>query len=426
MFVRWTWCRAFLHRGWWAVTSVYLVVDAHLTASELVLVGVGQSAAALVFEVPAGVLADTVSRKWSLVVSHALMGAAMVATGMVSGFVPVLVTQMLWGLAWNFAGGADVAWISDELGEPGAVSAVLMRAEQAQLTGTVAGLAGVSALAWLTGPGTAMTAAGTAMLLLGLYVVARFPERRFRPVRAKQTSARGRTRSVVARPGSIRARARWVGAKTRSGGAMQWAVLMRGVALVRGSRVVVGIFAATFLVSGVVNAFGRLYPLRLVEVGLAVDPVVWLGGLGVLMSLGGAVALRLVRRRLDGVRTLRRGFVVAGAVAGVGVVGLAVAPEEFGGSLAVLLAAGALPLTRTFTTVWINELAVSAVRATVHSLLAQAKYLGEIACGFAVAAVAHLSSTPRGLLVCAALVVVAVWLVGRIGLPGREHCGSRR
>ena len=379
--MRWTWCRALLHRGWWAVTGVHLVVNADLTASELVLIGVGQSAAALVFEIPAGMLADTVSRKWSLVVSHVLMGAAMLATGLVSGFVPVLLaTQMLWGLSWNFAGGADVAWISDELDEPESVAAVLMRAEQAQLTGTVAGLVSISGLAWLIGPGRAMVLAGAAMVVLGLYVVVRFPERRFRPVRAR----------------------RW---------AASWSILVRGSALVRASRVILGIFAATFLVSGVVNAFGRLYPLRLVDAGLSVDPVVWLGGLGVLMSLAGAAALRLVRPRLHGVHTLRRGFVATCVVAVAGVIGLAVAPEEISGSLAVLLAAGALPLTRSFTTIWINEQTVSGVRATVHSLLAQAKYAGEIACGFAIAAVAHLATMSLALLICGGLLAIAVFLV---------------
>jgi MFS family permease len=389
VFVRWTWCRAVLHRGWWAVTSVYLVIDAHLPASELVLIGVGQSIAAMLFEVPAGMLADTVSRKWSLVVSHVLMGTAMLATGLVSGFVPVLATQMLWGVSWNFASGADVAWISDELDEPTAVSAVLMRAEQAQLTGTVAGLVSISGLAWLTDPSSAMMLAGATMLLLGLYVVARFPERRFRPVRVKRWSA-------------------------------SWSILARGSALVRASRVILGIFAATFLVNGVVNAFGRLYPLRLVDVGLSVDPLVWLGGLSVLMSLGGAAALRLVRPHINGVHTLRRGFVTACTVGAVGVTGLAVAPEEISGSLAVLLAAGALPLTRTFTTIWINEQTVSAVRATVHSLLAQAKYLGEIACGFAIAAVAHLATMPVALLICGGLLAIAALLVQHIGSPRPE------
>jgi len=390
VFVRWTWCRALLHRGWWLVTSVYLVVDARLPAAELVLIGVGQSAVALLFEVPAGVLADTFSRKWSLVVSHVLMGAAMLATGLVGGFVPLLATQMLWGLSWTFASGADVAWISDELAEPARVSVVLMRSEQAQLTGTVAGLVGIGGLAWLTKPGTAMVLAGAAMLLLGLYVVVGFPEQRFVPVRAKRWSA-------------------------------SWSILTRGSALVRGSRVVLAIFAATFLVNGVVNAFGRLYPLRLVDIGLSADPVVWLAGLGVLMSLAGAAGLRLVRPHTDGVHTMRRGYVIACAVAAVGVVALAGAPEEYSGSLAVLLAAGALPLTRTFGTIWVNRQTSSTVRATVHSLLAQAKYLGEIICGLALAAIAQLATMSIALVACGALLAITILLVQRFGSSRPER-----
>ncbi|RKR85903.1 MFS transporter [Micromonospora pisi] len=390
VFVRWMWCRALLHRGWWLVTSVYLVVDAHLSASELVLIGVGQSVVSLLFEVPAGVLADTFSRKWSLVVSHVLMGAAMLATGLVSGFMPLMATQMVWGLSWTFASGADVAWISDELDDPARVSAVLMRSEQAQLTGTVAGLVGVGGLAWLTRPGTALVLAGAAMLLLGLYVVVGFREHRFVTVRTKRWSA-------------------------------SWSILIRGSTLVRGSRLVLAIFAATFLVNGVVNAFGRLYPLRLVDLGLSVDPVVWLAGLGVLMSLAGAAGLRIVRPHIDGVHTVRRGYVIACAVAVVGVVGLVGAPGENSGSLAVLLAAGALPLTRTFSTIWVNRQTSSDVRATVHSLLAQAKSLGEITCGLAIAAIAQFADMSIALVTCAALLVITILLVQYFGSPRSER-----
>jgi hypothetical protein len=31
VFARWVWCRAVLHRGWWLVASVYMVVDARLS-----------------------------------------------------------------------------------------------------------------------------------------------------------------------------------------------------------------------------------------------------------------------------------------------------------------------------------------------------------------------------------------------------------
>ena len=131
VYLRWTWWRAVLHRGWWLATSVYLVVDAHLSPSQLVLIGVAQAATALTFEVPAGVVADTISRKGSLVVSHVLMGTAMIATGLVTDFGWLVATQMLWGLSWNFASGADVAWITDELDEPARISGVLVRSGRA-------------------------------------------------------------------------------------------------------------------------------------------------------------------------------------------------------------------------------------------------------------------------------------------------------
>ncbi|SDK84988.1 Major Facilitator Superfamily protein [Nonomuraea maritima] len=380
--MRWVWCRAVLHRGWWLVTSVYLVVDARLTASELVLIGVAQAVAALVFEVPAGVVADTLSRKWSLVVSHVLMGIAMVATALVSDFPALMATQMLWGVSWTFASGADVAWISDELDDPARVPVVLIRAEQAQLIGTVVGLAGVGGLAWLTERSTAMVLAGAAMLLLGLYVVVGFREQRFVPV----------------------SRRRWSAA---------WVILVRGSRLVRDSRVLLAVFAATFLVTGVADAFGRLYPLRLVVLAPAVDPVVWFTGLGVLMCLVGAVVLRVVQPRISGPHTARRGYAVACGVAAAGSGCLALAYEATSASLAVLLAAGALPLTRSFGTIWVNSQTVGAVRATVHSLLAQAEYAGKIVCGLAVAVIADLAGAVPALMVCGALLVIAIIIVQR-------------
>ena len=370
VFVRWTWWRAALHRGWWLVTSVYLIADAHLSAAQLVLIGVGQAAVALLFEVPAGVVADAVSRKWSLVISHVLMGSAMIATGLVTGFGALLATQMVWGLAWTFASGADVAWITDELDDPAQTTLVLMRYGRAQLTGAVAGMLGVGALALVTRRGAAMVLAGAAMLLLGVFVVARFRERRLAPV-------------------------------ARS------SILVQGIALVRGSRVLLVLFAATFVVNGVAGAFGRLYPLRLVEIGLPGDPVAWLAVLGVLTYLAGAAALRFWAPQV------RAGYLIACAVGALGAGALAVAPDPMSASVAVVLAAGALPLARTFGTIWVNRQAHSEVRATVHSLLAQAEYLGGIVCGLAVAAVAEAAGLPVALAACGALLVGTIVLVYR-------------
>ena len=385
VFLTWIWWRAVLHNGWWLVTSVYLVVDADLSPSQLVLIGGAQGVIALVFEVPAGVVADAISRKWSLVVSHVLMGAAMIATGLVTDFGPLVATQMLWGLSWTFASGADVAWITDELDEPARISVVLMRSGRAQLTGAAAGMVGVGALASLMQRSTAMVLAGAAMLLLGLYVVFRFREEGFVATSTRRWSA-------------------------------SWSILVRGSALVRRSRAIRLMFAATFLVNGAADSFGRLHPRRLVDLGLPSDPVAWFTALGVLTLLVGAAALRVAEPHVDDVRTALRGYVIACAAGAVGLIGLAGAPEEVSGSAAVLLVAGiALPLTRTVGTIWVNRQTSGDVRATVHSFLAQAEYGGEIACGLAIAVVARLAGLSFALVTCGALFAITIFLIHRLG-----------
>jgi hypothetical protein len=171
--------------------------------------------------------------------------------------------------------------------------------------------------------------------------------------------------------------------------------------------------AATFLVNGVAGTFGRLYPRRLVDTGLPTDPTAWLTGLGVLAFLAGALALRIAQAYIDGARTVRRSYLIACAVAAVGAIGLAGAPEKTSGSVAVLLAAGALPLSRTFGTIWVNRQTGSDVRATVHSVLAQAEHLGGIACGLAIATVARFTDLPFALATCGALLISTVVLVQR-------------
>ncbi|MDQ5822477.1 MAG: MFS transporter [Actinomycetota bacterium] len=384
VFLRWIWWRAVLHNGWWLVTSIYLVVDADLSPSQLVLIGVGQAIVALVFEVPAGVLADTISRKWSLVVSHLLMGTAMLATGLVTDFPSLVATQMLWGLSWTFASGADVAWITDEFDEPGRISVVLMRSGRVQLLGAAAGILGVGALAAVTQRSTAMVLAGAAMLLLGLYVALRFPEQRFIPASTRRVSA-------------------------------SWSILVRGFRLVRRSRAILLMFAAWFLVNGAAIASGRLQARRLVDLGLPSDPVVWFTALGVLTLLVGAGALRVMERHIEGTRTALRGYAIACTAGAVGLIVLAGAPEGVSGSAAVLLVAGiALPLTRTLGTIWLNRQTSSDVRATVHSLLAQAEYTGEIACGLGVAAVARFAGLSAALLTGAALFALAVFITASV------------
>jgi MFS family permease len=386
VYLRWIWWRAVLHNGWWVVTSVYLVVDARLAPSLLVLIGVAQAAVALVFEIPAGAVADAISRKWSLVFSHLLMGAAMMLTGVVTDFAAVVGAQMLWGLAWNFASGADVAWITDELDDPERISAVLVRSSRAQLTGAACGVVAVGALGSMMQRSTAMITAGAAMVLLGLYVIRRFPERRF---------TRASARRAVA----------------------SWSILRRGARLVRGNRSIMLMVVATFPVSGAAQA-GRLYQRRLVDLGFPADPVIWFAALSILVLAVGAVALRVAERRISAADTGLGLYSAACAVGAVGLISLAAAKDEVSGSAAIVLSAGiGTPLTRTLATIWVNRETPGPVRATVHSVLAQAEYAGKIVCGLALAAVAAFAGLPPALVASALLFALTIVLVQRFQPP---------
>ncbi|HZX07743.1 MFS transporter [Kribbella sp.] len=385
VFLRWTWLRAVLHNGWWLVTSVYLVVDAGLSPAELVLIGSVQSAFALVFEVPAGVIADTISRKWSLVISQVLMGTAMLATGLVTSFPALLATQVLWGISWTFASGSDVALITDELDDPGTVNLVLARAARVQLTGAATGLVILGVLAWTTRRDVTIVIAGAGMTVLAVYVAVRFTEHNFVPTRGRRWTA-------------------------------SWNTFRGGVTLVRQNRGILLIFAATFLVNGASDAAGRLTQKRLLDLGLPAtpDPIIWFTALGVTGLALGAVVLRLATRRISGAHAA--GDYALAALAGVvSMLLLAFAPGPAVGAIAVVLLNGIVtPLTRVISTIWVNARTTAGIRATTHSFLAQLEYLGEITCGLTVSTIAGLTTVPLALTACAVLFAATAVLMRQL------------
>ncbi len=381
-YVRWIFLRAVFHRGWWLVTSLYLVVDANLSPLQLVMLGSAQGLTVILFEVPTGVLADTFSRKWSLVVSHVLMGTAMLSTGLVTSFPVLVLTQMLWGLSWTFATGADVAWVTDELDEPDRIGLVLTRAARWGQFGAALGLIGFGLLAWQAALWVAVVTAGAMMLLLGLYVVMQFPEHRFAP--APQTRLRD--------------------------------TLVLGFSAAKANPSIGLVLIVTLLVNGADEAFNRLFAKRLLELGLpqAPDPIVWLTLLGLVTLAVGAIALQVVERRLAGQPPLR--FLYAGAVA-LGVLGLilfGVAPNPLVAMAGVVVVHGiAWNLVRVIGVIWVNRQAQTGVRATLQSFLSQAENLGEITLGLGLGVLANAFGISVAMFGAAALAALALALIVR-------------
>lgn len=359
-FLRWTYLRAVFHRGYVLTSGLYFVVDTHLSASQIVLLGTVVSATLALADIPTGVWADAIGRKWPLVIGHLFLAAGMVMTGLVTAFPLILVTQVLWGSGWAFLTGADVAWITDELDQPQRIARVLTTSARRDLAGGATGMVVFGVLGWATSLATAIVVSGASMAALGLFVAARFTERNFRPTREQRWSA-------------------------------SLSIFRLGVSLARRDHEVLLVFVATMLINGAALV-GWLFPRQLVNLGFPSDPVLWYTAFGICSSAAGFVALRIVEARLDGVGVARRVYALTCFIGMLGLVVLAVAPDALIGGAGVLLVSGiAFNVTRTVSVIWVNRRTTSDVRATVHSFLDQAECIGEIIGGFALTLLAQVA-----------------------------------
>lgn len=381
-FLRWTYLRAVFHRGYVLTSGLYFVVDAHLSASQIVLLGTVVSATLALADIPTGVWADAIGRKWPLVIGHLFLAAGMVMTGLVTAFPLILVTQVLWGSGWAFLTGADVAWITDELDQPQRIARVLTTSARRDLAGGATGMVVFGVLGWATSLATAIVVSGASMAALGLFVAARFTERNFRPTREQRWSA-------------------------------SLSIFRLGVSLARRDHEVLLVFVATMLINGAALV-GWLFPRQLVNLGFPSDPVLWYTAFGICSSAAGFVALRIVEARLDGVGVARRVYALTCFIGMLGLVVLAVAPDALIGGAGVLLVSGiAFNVTRTVSVIWVNRRTTSDVRATVHSFLDQAECIGEIIGGFALTLLAQVAGISIALLASAALIAFTGALVAR-------------
>ena len=127
------------HLPTWVVVSVYLVRELHFSPLQLVLMGTAMEAAVFLCEVPTGVVADTYSRRLSLIIGYLGMGVAWAAVGLVSAPGLIIALWAVWGVSYTFTSGAEQAWITDEVGLENVGNVFLRGARYAQV-GAVVGL----------------------------------------------------------------------------------------------------------------------------------------------------------------------------------------------------------------------------------------------------------------------------------------------
>ncbi len=133
----------------WGVNTLFLL-DAGLSFFEVFVANAAYSVGTVLFEIPTGVVADTLGRRASFLASAAVLALVtflyLLLAEAEAGVVPFALVSVLMGLGFTFYSGAVEAWLVDALsatGFTGALDSIFARGQQvtgaAMLVGTVGG-----------------------------------------------------------------------------------------------------------------------------------------------------------------------------------------------------------------------------------------------------------------------------------------------
>lgn len=374
---------------WATIFSVYMIVEGRLNPLELVMLGTFLECTILLMEVPTGALADTVSRKLSVVIGFGLIGVGFLVMGTVRTFPMLAFSQVLWGLGYTFWSGAEVAWITDEVGEADA-GRLFLRGKQVENGLAIAGIAASVGLASID-LAYPLLAAGGLYIVLSAALLIVMPETAFR-----RSGIRVRTlhRSIAS-------------------------TMREGVGFVRTKRVLVVVLAVAVVHGLSTEGFDRLLDFHLIRnIGLpalgGLDRVVWFGiisGVSFLLAIG---ATEFVRRRVDVSSRMGATGVLAVLDAGLIVSVIAFAfTKNFTLALVCIWTVSVLREVREpIFDAWINQGLDPRSRATVNSMASQADAFGEMGAGPVVGLLGLLRSVQSALVFAGLIRVPAVMLLG--------------
>lgn len=375
---------------WGVAYSPYVIIEGQLSPFRLLILGTILEITVLLCEVPTGVLADAVSRRASVITGTIVQGIGFLILGLSAWWPMIVLSQVLWGLGYTFTSGADVAWITDEVGEK-AAAPLYVRAAQMWQAAAVMGIV-IGTLLLTIDLGLPIAISGGLQILAGVWLMFVMPETRKPPERAPGASLRGSTVDTF----------------------------KKGFSVVRLHPVLLLIFAVIAFDGLSSEGFDRLFGLHFVEeVGFPslgeLDPQLWWGiidGGGLLLAILGG---EYVRRRVDLTSHREAGralafiylLIIFGAVA-------------FGLTSTFVLALGAFwvvallrEVADPILTAWVNQGLDSDSRATVNSMSSQVGAVGEAAGGVSLGLFATARGVPATLVLAGLLRAPAMLLFAR-------------
>lgn len=373
------------------VMLVYTVQTLGLTPIQLVLAGTILELTVFVFEIPTGVIADVYSRRLSIVVGYGLIGLGFLSIAAVPSFTGVILFNVLWGIGHTFTSGATEAWVTDEVGEDQVGSLFMRSSRLSNLSGI-----GATIIAVLLGSlmiTLPMLISGAGFVALMVAMIVYMPETGFRPTPAAE-------RSTFSQMGHT---------------------LMSGLRLVRGRPTLMAILGIGLFFGLYSEGFDRLGGAHLLQSFSLPDfgglqPVAYMGILGLVGSFIAAIATRIMEKRLDmsQSRALSRASFGLSILLVICLFGFALAGHFW---VAVLLNWG-IGVLRTLlgpiTSTWANQHIESPVRATVVSMTSQVDAFGQIIGGPPVGYIGERLGVRAALLAAGFILSPVLYLYARV------------
>jgi MFS family permease len=388
----------------WGVNTLFLL-DAGLSFFEVFVANAAFSAGMVVFEVPTGVVADTLGRRTSFLLSVSVLAATtLLYVGLAevgAGVVPFAIVSVGIGLGYTFYSGAMEAWLVDALnatGYDGLLDRVFARGQQvtgaAMLIGTIGG--GLLGQIDLSLPYVVRT-----VLLLAVFAVAYFVmhDLGFEPRRV----------SAGELPGEVARNA-------RAGVEFGWR--QRNLRLlILASAVQLGFFSWAFYAS-------QPYLLDLLD-----SDAIWISGFvaaGIALSTIAGNQLVTFAARFCGKRTTL--LIGAATVETTAAVALGLATSFWFALAALLLVTASMGVTSPVRSAYLHQVVPSGQRATVVSFDSMVSNAGGIGGQVGLGALGETRSVGSAFVVGGLVTAAALPLLGRLRrLGGRADviAGSR-
>jgi MFS family permease len=347
--------------------SAYYIRDVGMSPLQLVLVGTAIELTCFLFEVPTGILADTYSRKWSVLIGGFLIGICYVITGLAPFFIAIVVAEVIRGIGETFISGAGEAWITDEVGAEN-VGALFMRSGQLWPIFNLIGVFASVLLATHFGYAAPILLGAMITIVLAAFSIFAMPETGFvRPAveTHRGASLRGQGRSMIM-------------------------TFREGARAIRFTPVLLLLVGMELFIGASSEGFDRLSeaqylitlqlpPLTLPVVG-TLDPIAWFALFSVVWTVLGVTFLEIAKRRVtfENHAKVAKAMFVFNAIIIAATLGFALAGNFIVAFGMELIRGLSYSLLRPIAATWMNQNIESRVRATVLSMNGQANALGQI------------------------------------------------